>query len=96
MKTNYIKEIYSIFKNSSGISTDTRSIKENSIFFALKGPNFNGNNFFMSFTSLPFLMMISYLNAILLKLVKNYKMIQYFIKIQEKQGQVGQRCDLFE
>ena len=45
MTTNHIKEIYSIFKKSSGISTDTRSIKENSIYFALKGPNFNGNNF---------------------------------------------------
>jgi UDP-N-acetylmuramoyl-tripeptide--D-alanyl-D-alanine ligase len=27
------------------ISTDTRKISENSIFFALKGPNFNGNKF---------------------------------------------------
>ncbi len=45
MTTNHIKEIYSIFKKSSGISTDTRSIKENSIYFALKGPSFNGNDF---------------------------------------------------
>lgn len=45
MTTNYIKEIYSIFKNSSGISTDTRTIKNNSIYFALKGPSFNGNDF---------------------------------------------------
>ena len=45
MKTNHIKEIYSIFKNSSGISTDTRTIKNNSIYFALKGPSFNGNDF---------------------------------------------------
>ena len=43
--TNYIKEIYSIFKNSSGISTDTRTIKNDSIYFALKGPSFNGNDF---------------------------------------------------
>ena len=43
--SNSIEEIYSIFKKSSGISTDTRSIKENSIYFALKGPNFNGNHF---------------------------------------------------
>ena len=45
MTTNYIKEIYSIFKNSSGISIDTRTIKNNSIYFALKGPSFNGNDF---------------------------------------------------
>ena len=43
--SNSIEEIYSIFKKSSGVSTDTRSIKENSIYFALKGPNFNGNHF---------------------------------------------------
>ena len=43
--SNSIEEIYSKFKKSSGISTDTRSIKENSIYFALKGPNFNGNHF---------------------------------------------------
>lgn len=43
--SNFIDKIYSIFENSSGISTDTRSIKNNSIFFALKGPSFNGNNF---------------------------------------------------
>ena len=41
---NSIEEIYSIFKNSSGVSTDTRSIKDNSI-FALNGPSFNGNHF---------------------------------------------------
>ena len=45
MTTNHIKDIYSIFKNSSGISTDTRTIKNNSIYFALKGPSFNGNDF---------------------------------------------------
>lgn len=37
--------LYQTFLNSSGISTDTRNIKENSIFFALKGENFNGNKF---------------------------------------------------
>ena len=42
---NSIEEIYPIFKNSSGVSTDTRSIKDNSIFFALNGPSFNGNHF---------------------------------------------------
>ena len=40
-----IKEIHQHFLNSSGISTDTRNIKSNSLFFALKGDHFNGNEF---------------------------------------------------
>ena len=40
-----IKEIHRHFLNSSGISTDTRNIKNNSLFFALKGDHFNGNEF---------------------------------------------------
>ncbi|MDG1790885.1 MAG: UDP-N-acetylmuramoyl-tripeptide--D-alanyl-D-alanine ligase, partial [Flavobacteriaceae bacterium] len=40
-----IKEIHQHFLNSSGISTDTRNIKNNSLFFALKGDHFNGNEF---------------------------------------------------
>jgi UDP-N-acetylmuramoyl-tripeptide--D-alanyl-D-alanine ligase len=40
-----ISEIYKLFLKSTGISTDTRNIKPNSIFFALKGDNFNGNKF---------------------------------------------------
>ncbi len=42
MKTEYI---YQLFSKSSGISTDSRTIKENQIFFALWGENFNGNKF---------------------------------------------------
>lgn len=38
-----IRELYEIFKNSTGVSTDTRSILPNQLFFALKGPNFDGN-----------------------------------------------------
>ena len=38
-------ELYNTFTNSKGISTDTREIKKDSIFFALKGENFNGNEF---------------------------------------------------
>lgn len=38
-----IPELYEKFKECSGISTDTRNIGENSMFFALKGPNFNAN-----------------------------------------------------
>ena len=40
-----LKKIYKIFLNSSGVSIDTRTIKKNNIFFAIRGPNFNGNKF---------------------------------------------------
>lgn len=40
-----IEKIYDIYKQYPSISTDTRNIKPNSIFFALKGANFNGNAF---------------------------------------------------
>jgi UDP-N-acetylmuramoyl-tripeptide--D-alanyl-D-alanine ligase len=40
-----ISEIYSYFLQCQGVSTDTRQIKENSLFVALKGSNFNGNVF---------------------------------------------------
>ncbi|MBT0607491.1 UDP-N-acetylmuramoyl-tripeptide--D-alanyl-D-alanine ligase [Aequorivita echinoideorum] len=40
-----IEQIHKIFLESSGVSTDTRKIFKNCIFFALKGENFNGNQF---------------------------------------------------
>lgn len=40
-----IQSLYQLFLDSSGVCTDTRKIKEGCIFFALKGPSFNGNNF---------------------------------------------------
>ena len=40
-----IKELYEIFIKSSGVVTDSRKIKNNSIFISLKGANFNGNEF---------------------------------------------------
>ncbi len=40
-----IQEIYHLFEQSSGIITDSRKIKKNHIFFALKGANFNGNQY---------------------------------------------------
>ena len=33
------------FKKVKGISIDTRTIKKNDLFIALKGPNFDGHNF---------------------------------------------------
>lgn len=41
----HISELYGLFRKSSGISTDTRSIRPGNIFFALKGDHFNGNLF---------------------------------------------------
>ena len=40
-----ITKIYSIFQKSTGISTDTRTVKKGNLFFALSGANFNGNKF---------------------------------------------------
>lgn len=40
-----IAELYKLFLSSPIIVTDTRRIVPNSIFFALKGDNFNGNKF---------------------------------------------------
>lgn len=40
-----IDQLYSLFLKHPLVSTDTRNIPEGSIFFALKGPNFNANTF---------------------------------------------------
>ncbi|WP_196885120.1 UDP-N-acetylmuramoyl-tripeptide--D-alanyl-D-alanine ligase [Aureivirga sp. CE67] len=40
-----IEELYQLYKESFLVDTDTRKIRENSIYFALKGENFNGNKF---------------------------------------------------
>lgn len=40
-----IQQLYSRFLESTGVSTDTRTIKKDNIWFALKGPNFNANKF---------------------------------------------------
>lgn len=40
-----LKDIYKLFLESEGVCTDTRQIKKNTIFFSLKGRNFNGNLF---------------------------------------------------
>ena len=40
-----IPEIYTLFKSSSSITTDTRKMSEGAMFFALKGPQFNANSF---------------------------------------------------
>ena len=40
-----ISEIYVQFLKSTGICTDTRKLKKNQLFFALKGDNFDGNKY---------------------------------------------------
>lgn len=40
-----IEDLYDKFLSSTGICTDTRNITEGSLFFALKGENFNGNDY---------------------------------------------------
>ena len=40
-----ISNLYQIFKSSAGVNTDTRTLRENQLFVALKGENFDGNAF---------------------------------------------------
>jgi len=40
-----IEALYQLYLQYPSIQTDTRKLKEGDIFFALKGPNFNGNQF---------------------------------------------------
>ncbi len=40
-----VEELYALYKRCSGITTDSRNIKDGSMFFALKGEKFDGNDF---------------------------------------------------
>ncbi len=40
-----IHELYQLFLQSAGVTTDSRKIQKGQIYFALKGGNFNGNSF---------------------------------------------------
>ncbi|PLX11834.1 MAG: UDP-N-acetylmuramoyl-tripeptide--D-alanyl-D-alanine ligase [Marinilabiliales bacterium] len=40
-----LEGIYHIWEKSTGISTDSRSVKKGNLFFSLSGDNFNGNKF---------------------------------------------------
>ena len=42
-----IESLYNIFLQSAGVNTDTRTISQKQLFFALKGENFDGNAFAM-------------------------------------------------
>lgn len=45
MKDISIKELYKLYLRQTVVCTDTRNIKPGSLFFALKGANFNANTF---------------------------------------------------
>ena len=45
MNKNNYQEVYRAFLQCSGVSTDTRKIEKNCIFFALRGENFDANTF---------------------------------------------------
>ncbi len=45
LKSMTIPEIYSLFKETTGVSTDTRKVGKGQFFIALKGANFNGNTY---------------------------------------------------
>ena len=47
MKNMDIPSLYKIYLQHNQVSTDTRMIKKDSLFFALKGERFNGNDFAM-------------------------------------------------
>ena len=40
-----MQELFQLFYKTSGVFTDSRNVRENGMFIALKGNNFNGNSF---------------------------------------------------
>jgi UDP-N-acetylmuramoyl-tripeptide--D-alanyl-D-alanine ligase len=40
-----IQDLYTLYSSHPSIQTDTRKLQQGDLFFALKGPNFNGNKF---------------------------------------------------
>ena len=45
MKLGTIEALYQIYIAHPSVVTDTRKLKQGDLYFALKGPNFNGNVF---------------------------------------------------
>jgi UDP-N-acetylmuramoyl-tripeptide--D-alanyl-D-alanine ligase len=48
MKLGSIEDLYSIYTTHPSVVTDTRKLKSGDLYFALKGPSFNGNAFAMA------------------------------------------------
>ena len=40
-----IEQLYEVYQQFPSVQTDTRKLKKGDLFFALKGGNFNGNQF---------------------------------------------------
>ena len=40
-----VEQLYDIYKKFPSVQTDTRKLRKDDFFFALKGENFNGNHF---------------------------------------------------
>lgn len=40
-----ISKLYEYFRSANGVCTDTRKLQKGALFFALKGPNFDGNSY---------------------------------------------------
>ena len=40
-----ITELYSLFRQSAGVTTDSREVRKGEMFFALRGENFDGNDY---------------------------------------------------
>ena len=45
MNSVKLDHLYTSFLNSNGVCTDSRQLKPGQIFFALRGPNFDGNTY---------------------------------------------------
>ena len=45
MDEERLEELYTLFLNSTGVVTDSRKVKSGSLFFALRGDKFDGNNY---------------------------------------------------
>ncbi len=40
-----IERLYGLYRNSAGVTTDSRAVKKGELFFALKGPSHDGNRY---------------------------------------------------
>jgi UDP-N-acetylmuramoyl-tripeptide--D-alanyl-D-alanine ligase len=59
MKQDLLEKLYQSFLRSTGVTTDTRSIKPGQVFFCLRGPNFDANTFAVKALELGAVMVVS-------------------------------------
>ena len=48
MRVESLEKLYTVYTNSSGVTTDSRKIEVGALFFALHGASFDGNNYAIS------------------------------------------------